>query len=226
MLNSPENVNWNKIKAVIFDVDGTLYDQRKLRRLMAGRLLKYAFTHPWNWQDIKIISCFRKEREQRAESLSEDLETEQYEWTAKVLGVTPEKVRKVIETWMYKAPLKYLYSCRYSEAADFIVQLREKGIIVTVFSDYPAPEKLIAMEILTDYAFAATDKDINRLKPDPGGPLHISRRLGILPEECLFIGDRDDRDGECARRAGMSYFIVGRDAHAFYKSLSEGLSGI
>ncbi|WP_196795358.1 HAD hydrolase-like protein [Richelia intracellularis] len=32
--------------------------------------------------------------------------------------------------------------------------------------------------------------------------------MGVSVEDCLLIGDRDDRDGECARRAGMKYFIL------------------
>ena len=33
--------------------------------------------------------------------------------------------------------------------------------------------------------------------------------MGIPKETCLFIGDRDDRDGACARKEGINYLIKG-----------------
>ena len=47
-----------------------------------------------------------------------------------------------------------------------------------------------------------------RLKPHPGGYLAAAKRLGVPPEECLVIGDRDDADGAAARAAGMSFRLV------------------
>jgi HAD superfamily hydrolase (TIGR01549 family) len=44
-----------------------------------------------------------------------------------------------------------------------------------------------------------------RLKPAPDGYLLAAERLGVVPAGCLVIGDRDDTDGEAARRAGMAF---------------------
>lgn len=38
----------------------------------------------------------------------------------------------------------------------------------------------------------------------------IVETLGVSVEDCLFIGDRDERDGECARKAGMTYLLLER----------------
>jgi HAD superfamily hydrolase (TIGR01509 family) len=48
----------------------------------------------------------------------------------------------------------------------------------------------------------------SRLKPDPEGYLSAAERLGIAPERCLVIGDRDDADGAAARAAGMAVHII------------------
>jgi len=57
---------------------------------------------------------------------------------------------------------------------------------------------------------SATDVEVGRLKPDPKGLIVAASSLNTPVKECLFIGDRDDKDGECARRAGMPYLILNR----------------
>lgn len=221
---TPETVNWNTVRAAIFDVDGTLYNQSTLRRIMAVELLKSCVLNPMRWQEIKIISCFRKERELRALSDITDLDNLQYLWAAEVLDVSPEKVKEVIQKWMYKAPLKHLPGCCFTASARFMEVLRQKGIATAVFSDYPPGEKLHAMGMEPDLIVSATDKNIDRLKPDPKGLLVLTRMLKLAPENCLFIGDRDDRDGECARRAGMPYLILEKGrAHDIYLRLIKSL---
>lgn len=222
---SPKDISWENLRAVIFDMDGTLYNQKRLRRIMAFKLLRACLRGPRYWQEARIVYHFRKERERRALSNISDIESRQYIWAAEKLGVTPELVTEAVCKWMYDAPLKYLYRCRYAGAGQFIGLLRRKGIATAVFSDYPSTEKLKALKIMCDLTVSATDKGVDRLKPDPGGVFMIMEKLGVAPEHCLFIGDRDDRDGECARRSGMNYLIIDRaSAEQIYSSLIAGLS--
>ena len=50
--------------------------------------------------------------------------------------------------------------------------------------------------------------DLKRLKPAPDGMLLAAAELGVLPEHCLVIGDRDDADGAAARAAGMAFRLI------------------
>ncbi len=199
------------IRAVIFDVDGTLYNQKKLRRLMFFEIIKHYSTRPWRWKEIKILQDFRDQREKNASVNCENIEKVQYEWGAKVSGVSPEQVKGVTAQWIFQYPLKHLYHCRYPGVCRFMEELKEQEIITAVFSDYPSAEKLSALQVSPHHLFSSTDKDIDRLKPDPRGLFVISQRLDLPVECCLFIGDREDRDGECARRAGMPYYILQGD---------------
>jgi len=194
-------------RAVIFDVDGTLYDQRKLRRIMAARLLGHALTRPNRWRELKIVRVFRLVRE-RGTFPAGELATLQYQVAADRLGIAPAEVRAVVEEWIYRAPLPYLKSCRDEALARLVRQLRARGIVTVAYSDYPVGDKLRAMEIEMDFVFAATDPEINCLKPDPRGLRAILQRLSLSASECLFIGDRDDKDGLCARQAGVGYVIL------------------
>jgi FMN phosphatase YigB (HAD superfamily) len=56
-------------------------------------------------------------------------------------------------------------------------------------------------------AVCSTDEGLCTLKPDPEGLIKVTRRLGLPKKYCVFIGDRDDTDGETARKAGMPFLL-------------------
>ena len=203
-----QQLDWRGFKAVLFDVDGTLYDQPMLRRKMAIELgLHYAF-RPHRFREIKILSRFRHMREEYFEREEENLAEAQYDWAAKDLGISSDQVRTVIEEWIYSRPLKHLPECRPPGLKELFARLRSKGVKIGVFSDYPPREKLAALDLQADAAACATDNCVNRLKPNPAGLKHIVERLQVHPSECLHIGDREDRDAICAERFGCTSLIL------------------
>jgi len=198
------------IRAVIFDVDGTLYDQRKLRLKISWEMLRSLVGHPTGLKDLKILWDFRKAREKNASLIDGDIEKRQFEWGAKASNVSAEKVRQVVQYWMFTRPLFYLGACCYPGARDLFSKLKEKRIPIGIFSDYSAQDKLQALNLEVNVIVSATDLEVDRLKPDPKGLIITASKLKTPVKECLFIGDRDDMDGECARRAGMPYLILNR----------------
>lgn len=208
MNNKINGLNLLEFKVIVFDVDGTLYDQKKLRIKMFQKLISYYLLHPWMLKDLLILKEFRKQRELKADEGADDLANSQYKWVSKRMGLPIERVFRVIHRWIYCEPLKYLGKYKYPGLDILMDEIRKKGMLIVIFSDYPAIEKLRALKIPYDYAFCTTDKNIDRLKPDSKGLLMIMKACDVLPNECLFIGDRDDRDGECARRVGMPYIVI------------------
>lgn len=205
---------WNelKYKAVIFDVDGTLYDQRRLHLYMAVALGTYCLLHPTKLREIRILSAFRSWREKHGMEVKDSgkngFEAGQYEAVAASLNVSPEIVKKVVKKWMYRAPLRFLPRCRDKRLAEFIAGLHEKGVVTVAYSDYPVEDKLSALGIRMDFRFCAADPEIACLKPDPRGIQSVLRRAGLSADECLYIGDRDEKDGASARSAGIDYLIL------------------
>ncbi|MDZ8184149.1 MAG: HAD family hydrolase [Nostoc sp. ChiSLP02] len=202
------NFKYQDIKAVIFDVDGTLYSLKKMYRIMRLEMLKYYLKHPLHLPEVKIVTNFINEREKNVLNIVDDLENAQYEWAAEVSGVSIEQVRKLVQKWIFQEPLKHIYSCRHPEVLELFKNVANRGLATAVFSDYPARDKLSQLGLSPNCIVSSTDKNVGRLKPDPKGLLLVAETLGIAVENCLFIGDRDDRDGECARRAGMPYLIL------------------
>lgn len=195
-------------KAVIFDVDGTLYDQRKLRLCMVREMITCILRKPGHIAELSILRHFRRMREKHAAEPTSDLYSRQYIWAAQAAGVSPEKVREVVQEWMFERPLAYLRSCGYPGAQALFLQCQRQGIPLAVFSDYPARDKLRALGLMAKVVLSATCAEVNRLKPDPAGLLVAAEKLGVPAAECLFIGDQEAKDGECARRAGMPSLIL------------------
>jgi phosphoglycolate phosphatase len=67
-------------------------------------------------------------------------------------------------------------------------------------------EKLLAYHGLP-VPVAAAYHDVKRVKPDPEALLLASRKLGIEPGRCIYVGD-DVNDVRSARAAGFTPFGV------------------
>ena len=83
-----------------------------------------------------------------------------------------------------------------------------RGVTIVIYSDNPVAEKIKALYFVPDYAFWSDDDLIKCMKPNPKGLRNIIELLKLNREEILYIGDRDDRDGACAKSAGVDYCDV------------------
>ncbi len=202
-------IDWDGIDLVVFDVDGTLYDAARLRQAMLTMLLAHAW-QARSLQTLRVLRTFRQVREALAEEGAADFLTVQYARTAQGTGWETPAVRELVQAWMERRPLPLLRACRRPHVQDVFAALRVAGKAVWAWSDYPAAEKLRALDLPADGAVSATDAEIARLKPDPRGLLAILERTGVPASRTLMIGDRVERDAEAARRAGAAACILSR----------------
>ena len=150
---------------MIFDVDGTLYDQRKLRRAMFKLLLQ----HAWQTRSLDTLltlRTFRQVREALGNQPGADFLRLQYAQTASRRGKTPTEVREMAFEWMESRPLALLKACRYPQVAELFAGLRAAGKQIAVFSDYPAGAKLVALG-LNNIAPASTPAAASGRRADP-----------------------------------------------------------
>lgn len=197
---------WNAIELVVFDVDGTLYAQRPLRIRMLGALFLHTLTSG-SLETIKVLKHFRQIREELGNEGTQNFESTLLERTSRITGSPPEKVAQIVQEWIEIRPLAYLKACRYPGVTQVFQSLRSRGIKIGVFSDYPASQKLKTMDLEADFVVSAEDKAVGVLKPNPRGLMVLMERAQIPPSKTLMIGDRIDRDGEAAQRAGTLSLI-------------------
>lgn len=199
---------------VVFDVDGTLYDQRKLRRRMAARLLLNAL-EPDGVRTLRVLRAWRRQREEMAKREVEDFEPLLIHRVAARHGCSRTHVAEIAHRWLEVEPLSHLRACRRPGVATLFARLRSAGKRIAVLSDYPAEAKLEALGLAADIVVSARDKGVGLLKPHPRGLLRVLELAGVAPGAALMVGDRAERDGEAARRAGVQALIIPDRPDAF-----------
>ena len=199
------SADWDGIRLVVFDVDGTLYRQRPLRLRMARDLALHALGGGWG--TIAVLRRFRHLREELGEARVEDFAGRLIAETAADSGRTPDEVRAIVGRWIDRHPLPYLLACRYAGLPALFAGLRRHGKTIGVLSDYPAAAKLAALELAADHIVTADDPDIGVLKPHPKGLATLIQRADTTPAATLMIGDRADRDGLVAQQVGARVLL-------------------
>lgn len=220
---------FKNLKLVIFDVDGTLYSQSKLRNKMIRALLGYYIVRPWSVKELLIIYHFRKERELKAGFEGDDLYNQQFEWCAAKMKVPVEKVKAVINKWIFEFPNKYLADCMYPDVKDAFETLRGQQILIAIYSDYDAEEKIRHMNLFADLFISSTDSAINAMKPSPKGLNYIIEKFEMPNKaHCIFIGDRIELDGKCAMEAHVPFILAEKEllSRNFYKTLSKKILNV
>jgi HAD superfamily hydrolase (TIGR01509 family) len=201
------HVDWDELRLIVFDVDGTLYDQRRLRLRMLAELLRASLGGA-SLEPILTLRQFRRTREALAASPGENFLEAQYELVAARRGLRAEDVRSLVAEWMYERPLPFLPACRRPGVESLFQSLRRAGKRIGIFSDYPAHDKLNALGLRADFLVSATDDDVARPKPDPTGLLKLMRAAQVEPRQTLMVGDRAERDWEAARCSNVGSIIL------------------
>ena len=195
-----------RVQGVIFDVDGTLYDQRALRWRIVRQILAAHWTNPAKGvQVIRALQAYRQAHEElRNHAFSADL---QLAAAAAKCGYTVAQVRATVEQWFERRPLELLPRCVYPRIPEFLNLLSELQIGCDVFSDYPAEAKLSAMGLKRFFSHVLSAADVGSQKPNPTGILTVAREMGITPQCTLYVGDRTI-DLEAAANAGMQGILI------------------
>lgn len=212
-------------KALVFDVDGTLYSQRSLRWKLLPRLgMAIASSGFDGWRCARVLREYRRQLENmRALPAGSCTAEAHIRRTAEATALDEPFVRQCVGRWIEREPLRHLPACSRAGLNEFLHRARQAGIRLGVFSDYPVEQKLKALGISRYFEETAWGGEaaIAALKPHPDGLLRVLSRLGVAPSEAAYVGDRSDVDAESARRAGCASWIVGRGGIEDYFALAR-----
>jgi len=196
-------------KAVIFDLDGTLYDKTGLpRRLIISQI---------PYMGVGLLSAERKARKTLMGKEFPDAGAF-YEAFFREIAGGRDSVR--VPRWYndyYMTAMVRILTRHYTAfpwVERLIFTLKTKGIKVALLSDYgKVEEKLFALGLSPDLfdggVYAAPE--IGGLKPCPTPFLTVARSMGVSPSDIVFVGDREDTDGDGARAAGMTFIPASGD---------------
>lgn len=193
----------NNKKVFIFDVDGTLYSQRKMRMRMAMKLAVHYSLHFFRYKELKAISTFRKIRE--TAEFKETTMEQQIEYAANKCKIDYSKAKAAIEKWMFVVPLDIMEKCAFKDLIEFIKSFQGNGKELVIYSDYPADDKLKRLNLTPSMIFTPENPHIAHLKPSKKAMEYIISKLPCELNDIIYIGDRDCKDKRSAQYAGIDY---------------------
>ena len=183
------------IRAVAFDVDGTLYPNAAM----------YLRSLPFALRRIRLILAFAAvRREIRTRRPIDDLPATEAAMLAERLRITPEKARKRIDREIYGSWERVLDRVApYPHVEECIQSLKQSGLEVAATSDFPVERKLKRLGLDHLFECRLWTEESGYLKPHPESFLMIADCLGVPPGEMLYVGNSYEYDMIGAKRAGM-----------------------
>ncbi len=220
-------------EAIVFDFDGTLVDfvdsdTKSLKHLHSEirttvsfeQFLKMAVDEIMNFHDLVdhgkidplLMHRFRLER------------------TFENLGIHWDE--SVIDT--YKAEL--FRTCEpFEGVADVLLKLKKKFKLGLLTNAYDSPEqrkRICASGLHQYFDEILVSCEVGVYKPDPDVFLNLLKKLDVLPEKAVYIGDSIKHDVVGANSAGMKSALFSKSSkrvssHADYHAHGvEGLSSL
>lgn len=197
------------IKAIGFDLDGTLYRGWHLY----VRSIDIGLRHP------RLMSAFNKLRKQLRHSgfagsadRPRDMESFralQANLLAQRLGCSPAEAGRALEDTVYgEIGRRFSLIRPFRGVASCLAELRGMGLPLGILSDLPPAEKLSRLGLADYFDAILCSEESGALKPDAAPFLALADRLGVPPREILYVGNRRDYDILGAKSAGMRAALV------------------
>ncbi|MCS5487105.1 HAD family hydrolase [Curtobacterium flaccumfaciens pv. beticola] len=206
------------LRAVLFDLDGTLFDHRGSSRRGAAEFLTSLALRPsesalrrWAAAEDEHFERWRSGEigfaEQRRERLRTVLPALGHPLDLDDVAVLDELFADYLRR--YRAAWR-----AFPESRDLLDDLRSRGYRLGLLTNGDAEQQLdkLARTGLGDaFDVVHASGRTGLQKPDERAFTGIAHALGVAPSACLFVGDDPERDVAGARRAGMRGLLVDRE---------------
>ncbi|MBD3392209.1 MAG: HAD hydrolase-like protein [Chitinivibrionales bacterium] len=195
------------VKAIIFDLDGTLYRMRWfMKPLITIRLFPHCLRLP---RFIAVRDTLAGQDFGTGDALLAELGSR---LARRMRARNPMAMRAWILDRFYaefQAAMPLMGGAREG-LSDTLAAARSKGIRTAVLSDYNRVEERLAGLGINRFQFdlIGSAESLGALKPCPRPFLQMASAWELEPGSVLVIGDRDDTDGASARAAGMRFIQV------------------
>ncbi len=166
------------VKAILFDLDGTLLDTSRDICAVIGESLTANGLKPLTLeQTVRFVGNGAKVLAERA---------------VKAQGADSGLIEKVYNDFSKAYALcANDKTCLYKGEDQALSAFERAGIKLAIVTNKPqAATDNVVEKLLSAYGFAyVLGQGSLPLKPDPTGANFVMKTLGVTPEECVFVGD-------------------------------------
>lgn len=201
-----------KIKAVIFDMDGVLIDAKD-----------------WHYEALnKALGLFGYEISRYDHLVTYDgLPTSKKLEMLSVERGLPRKLHPFINELKQQYTMDYIYEkCKPVFCHEYALsRLKNEGYHIAVASNSIAKTIQLMMEksALIDYLdFYLSNQDVKNAKPDPEIYITAINKLGLKPQQCMVV--EDNKNGiEAAVKAGTNVMKVVNVTEVNYDNIKKNI---
>lgn len=219
------------IKAIAFDIDGTLY------RPLAFSLRCVPFV----LRNLRFMLSFRQVRRDlhllaTEGKVAEDFFLLQAELVAKSLNADVSKTREFIDREIYLGWRKLFVKIKpYKDAVETVLFAKNAGYKVGLLSDFPPEQKGDVWGLAPSCDAILGSETFGVLKPHAKPFLKLAEMLNVKPQELLYVGNSYKYDVLGGKKAGVKtallckwyekFFFEGKSDIVFssYKELQKKL---
>lgn len=183
------------VKAVAFDIDGTLYPNWKMQL----NSIPFFALHP-----MLIYKFGEVRKEIRKLEKIDNFHDSQAELFGRALNIPSEKAGEIIDRYFYRRWEKTFSRIKpYGNVKSVIKSIKAMKLKTAVLSDFPIGEKLryFGLEGLWDVELSS--EQTGYLKPHKEPFLALSDKLGLKPGEVVYVGNSYSYDVVGSKGAGM-----------------------
>lgn len=217
------------IKAVIFDLDDTLYAYEPLDR-EAGKRVQDFTCQSLGISEDQYQEAYQLGRTETKKQLGNVGASHNrllyFQKTLEYLKVKPMPLSLQMYETYWGTFLEKMQL--YPGVRELMDKLHEKGIIIAICTDLTAHiqhRKIQALGLSGDVSYLITSEEAGKEKPAPEIFALCLNKLGFAAEEICYIGDNYRKDIEGARACGMkTVWLHPQQAKEQYAELAEQFS--
>ncbi|MEM4257453.1 MAG: TIGR02253 family HAD-type hydrolase [Candidatus Diapherotrites archaeon] len=189
-----------KIKAVLFDLDNTLIDFLRMKKISCEAAISAMIDAGLDMnKDVAYKKLF-----ELYEKFGIEDQTIFQKFLENVIGNIDYRILARGITAYRKMQAGYLEP--YPRVRGTLIKLKEKGLKLGIVSDAPKLKawlRLTEMGLSEFFDVVITHDDTGKLKPHQMPFITAINKIGVKPNEILFVGDNPTRDIAGAKAQGM-----------------------
>jgi putative hydrolase of the HAD superfamily len=196
----------NGIRAIAFDLDGTLYPNYRLNIRLVPFLLKewrllWAFGRA---RDLIRAAQGTENGVPEARPQNGNFYENQARLAADILKSDPSVTGERIERLIYRGWEPFFKKIGlFPHARETLESFRAAGLKTGLLSDFPPETKLEYLGLAGLWDAVLCSERVGALKPDPRPFEELAAALSLKPEQILYVGNSFRYDVAGAKRAGM-----------------------